>query len=426
MKNKSTKEDLREINNTSNVDPDVSYSIKTSKPIDVLMKVSAVLLAFILWFYAMAIDSPTSTRTISQVPVAIINEDKISLSILSGYDTTIDLVLQGKKSDLDKLTAENIEAYVDVEGINEADRYSLDIEVNVPSGINLLSKTSNTVTVYIDNTTTVSVPIEVKFKSFIISKEYVLGDPVTNINEVKITGPSAILEEINSAVAELELGNVTSSLRTVVPLVLVNSSGTVINNPYVKMNNSQVEVSVPLLATKTVPLTVTNKYGYFNDTNVKISIDPPSITLKGELKYLTGINSITIAQLDEKKITSDTLTQSIEIPENLTNVYGNETATITIKHIGTATKDIVIDDILVNNPNELSYELIDNFINLKIRGQETLLPFISADNIIATIDLGNITGSSGSLSVPVSITITGTTTSAIYEIGDYKATVNIK
>ncbi|NCB28406.1 MAG: hypothetical protein EOM63_01400, partial [Clostridia bacterium] len=54
------------------------------------------------------------------------------------------------------------------------------------------------------------------------------------------------------------------------------------------------------------------------------------------------------------------------LPEGVINVYGIDTAVISIRHIGTETKDIVIDKFTVINPEKLDYELLDEFITVKV------------------------------------------------------------
>lgn len=400
------------------------YRVKENRLSDLAIKILAVIVAFIIWFYAMSTDSPTFTKTFGAVPVDILNETETGLSIISGYDYTVDITVQGKKSEINKLDTKGIAAYVDAGGISMAGRYTLSINVTLPDGVTLTDKSVNSISVYMDNTMTKTVPVTVIFKNYMIDNGYELGSATPNISEIKVDGPGAVLDKITGAQVSLELGHITNSVTVTDSLSLVDADGNIVTNPYIKMQTTDVEVTVPVYITKNVPLEVGYKYGYFNSNTVKVTISPQPLCIKGDPIIINSINRIVIP-LDEKKVITDTISQAINLPDGVINVYGIETATIGIKHIGTETKDIVVDKFNVINPNGLTYELLDNFITVKVRGPFTDLPYISNISIKATVDLSGFSNVSGTSSVAVIIEITGLYKDSVYEVGEYKTSVKI-
>ncbi|MDD4772962.1 MAG: CdaR family protein [Eubacteriales bacterium] len=401
------------------------YGYRTNEPRipDIALKILAVVIAFIIWYYAMATDSTTFTRTFVAVPVDIINET--GFSVISGYDNTVDITVQGKKSEINKLTNEDIAAYADLGSVDTAGRHTVSINVSMPGNVSLTGKSADSISVYMDNTVTKTVPVTVVVVNYMIDNGYELGSPTPNIGEIKVEGPDGVLDKIVSAQVSLKLGHITNSVTVTDTLTPVDAEGNNVTNPYIRMLTTEVEVTVPVYITRNVPLQVGFKYGYFNDETVKITISPRSLLVRGDPKTINSFNQIIITTLDEKKIVTDNISEAIVLPEGVINVYGYETATIGIEHIGTDTKEIVIEKFNVINPENLSYELLDEFITVKVRGPSSSLPYISDVSVRASVDLSGYSNVSGTSSVAVNIEITGLYKTWVYEVGEYKTSVRI-
>ncbi len=46
---------------------------------------------------------------------------------------------------------------------------------------------------------------------------------------------------------------------------------------------------------------------------------------------------------------------------------GTETATISVRHVGTSLRTMTVDNITVENPSNLSYELVTESVEVKLR-----------------------------------------------------------
>jgi len=401
------------------------YNVKESRVWNFLIKIFSVILAFGVWIYAMSMENTDATSTFSDIPVKIMNIADSSLSVISGYDYTVDVTVKGKKNIMHDISADAIEAYVDASSVSAGGRYTLDIHVNVPGNLSVVEQSISSASVYIDKTTTKSVPISVKYKNFMLDGGYELGSAETNISEIKVEGPNAILELIVGAQTTLELGHITNSMTVTNSIELIDSDGNTVKNPYVTTSVDEVQVTVPLYMYKDVPLEITTKHGYWNSDNVKLRLDPAAIRIQGEPSVINNITRITLPSLDEKKVLTDTITQSIILPEGVTNTYGIETVKLSIEHIGTTTKDITIEEFAVNNPNGLHYTLLEDFISVKLRGPSSTIGYLSANNIRASIDLSSYTSVSGTIFVPVTITVIGAYGQNVYELGEYKISVFI-
>ena len=406
------------------------YQVKASKSERVIAKILCIVAAIVLWFYVVMTDTTTDEKTFSGIAVDIRGRDRIEntlgLTIISGYDFTVDITVRGPRAEINRLSVDSISAYIDTKEITAAGEYTLTVRTSLPSGMTAAGLSANYVTVYVDRSTTLSVPIEI-VTSQTIESNYTLGTPELNINTVNISGPAEVLAKVDHAQAAFDLGRVSKTLISTGKLVLVDSSGSEISDPYVRMQTNEVTVRFPVYVYKELPLKVEYKYGYYNSSNVDITISPKSIQVRGDPDVVESMDSVVLLQLDEKKILDDqTETANIMLADDVENVSGIKTATITITHKGTSTRDIIVSNITVKNPNDLDYTIDTATIKVRFRGIQSLLNMLNSNTVSASIDLGYLNKSTGTVSVPVSITINDALAGSVYEIGEYKLDVTIK
>ena len=71
--------------------------------------IGSILVAIALWIYVDTVTSPEVTLKVKNVPVEFSGEDTTladrGLMLLSGYDTTVDLVIKGPRNELRSWTA---------------------------------------------------------------------------------------------------------------------------------------------------------------------------------------------------------------------------------------------------------------------------------------------------------------------------------
>jgi YbbR domain-containing protein len=405
------------------------YQVRPGKYENLTAKILCVLTAIILWFYVVITDTTTDEKVFSGIGISIRNidriEEELGLSVITGYDSYVDLTVKGAKTDIYKLSANDISAYVDAREITGPGEYTLEIKTALPSGMSVSSQSTNYITIYVDKRTTKSVRVRVN-PSFAIESNYSMGTPEPSIDMVNVSGPAEVLDEIDSATVSLDLGKVTKTITATGKLELTDKNGSIITNPYVKLQTQEVTVRFPVYTYKEVPLTVSYKYGYYNDSNITVKINPETIRVKGEPEDLENMDSILLMQLDEKKITGDmTQTVAIMLSDDVENVSGIKNATVTITHKNTETYDIVVTNITVKNPNNLNYTIDTTSLNVRFRGTSTLLRYLNPNNIMATLDLGYLNNASGTVSVPVTISVKSDLAGSVYEIGEYKIDVTI-
>lgn len=406
------------------------YQVKESRNEKLIAKILCVLAAIILWFYVVMTDTTTDEKVFSGISVDIRGRDRIEdtlgLTIISGYDLTVDVTVKGPRADINRLTVDDVKAYIDMKTVDGAGEYTLPIRTSLPNGITAGALSANYMTVYVDKRTTISVPVKI-VTSQVIEADFTMGTPEPSIETVNVSGPEEVLRTIDHAEASFDLGRVSKTLISTGKLTLVDANGNEINNPYVRLQTSEVTVRFPVYIYRDFDLKVDTKYGYYDSTNSRITISPASIQVRGDPDVISSMDSVSLGQIDEKKITGDeTKNMAIMLPDGVENLSGTTTATVTITQIGTTTKKLNVTDINVVNPNGLEYTLERNSLTVTFRGTKTMLDMLSSRNVSLTLDLGYLNKTSGTVSVPVTVNVQSTLSGKVYEIGDYSMNVTIK
>ena len=149
-------------------------SAKKSKAINHIAQILCVVLAVIIWFYAVNVDSPIFTREIKDIPVEIQNVTG-NLSVLSGDGYTVTIRVRGRQSDVNRLQADDFTAYVDAAEMTEAGEQELSVQVKTPNGIALEEILDfKKITVYLDERISVSVPLVIDPSGYSYSSDYEL------------------------------------------------------------------------------------------------------------------------------------------------------------------------------------------------------------------------------------------------------------
>ena len=98
--------------------------------------IGSILVAIALWIYVDTVTSPEVTLKVKDVPVEFSGEDTAladrGLMLLSGYDTTVDLVIKGPRNELRKLDRSKIRIVANTSNIKEAGSRDPDLRGGVP------------------------------------------------------------------------------------------------------------------------------------------------------------------------------------------------------------------------------------------------------------------------------------------------------
>lgn len=397
----------------------------------------SILMAICLWMYVITTVSPNSKTTIDNLTVAFEGESWLlenrNLMITDGMDTTVDLELSGNRSDLNKLNRSNITLKVDLTKIYEAGETELSFTPSYPSdvspsAITVDSRNPASIKLKVEKRLIREVPVNVVFsgavpEGFIADTENALLDyPVVNVK-----GPASVVELIAQARIDVDMENRTESLSENYRYTLCDQDGNPLEVELVTTDVAEIHLDVKVQRFQEIPLKLNVVYGGgATEGYTRYEIKPTSIRVSGSEAVLADLTEIVLGTVNFAELRENTqMTYPINLPEGVTNLTGITEATADISFVGLSTKEFTVERItVVNVPEGLDYELMNEVIKVTLRGPVGMINQINPEDIVVTVDLSG--KEIGASTVKAHIAIKGDKFTAVGALGAHSVSVTLK
>lgn len=398
---------------------------------DIIALILSVLAALALWFYVMGVEAPTAEVDFFGVQVHYENENQMlnenGWSLLSEDSSTVDVKLRGKKSTLNRMSSEDIIAFVDLRQIDSVGETRLPVKFTLPEGVTCISE--QTALVQVDQVVSKKVPVAARVQNYSSAADLILGDLVCNLQEITVSGPDSTVKLVERAEVVIDMGGeqLTESKQFSVTPVLTDGDGHAVRSNYLDLSSTTVNVRLPVYLTRELDLTVTYKYGYYNADNVSVSVEPARIRVKGEPSVIRDLGAIVLGTLDETLIEDDVAyNMAIALPTGVISMDAAASATVRLQHVGTSVKRITVKDFHVDAPDGLQYRILTNSIDVLVRCDTGILNSLTASAITASIDLTTLGElKTGRVEKKVTVNLTGVFKDTAYVLGEYPVTVEL-
>lgn len=294
-------------NINQNAQGEVKAPKKRARLLDVIAYVVCLLIAFSIWAYVTVTENSEYEYQFKGVVVNLngvtaLKED-FDLAPISGYGQEITITVKGSRSDILEYTAEDIFAYVDLGKIQSAERYSLDVKVDLPAGMQFVSAEPAKINVFVDETIDKQVPVKVDLLYSAGNNVTVLPPEIDDEDiedgMVTVTGPKTIVDTIDHALVVKDIGSVSEGVNFNSQFTLVDRSGEEVKNPYIKTDVGEVSVSVRVMLEKVVPIKAvyTKESGDPYDYEVIWKYNGEiveSVRIMGDPSVISGYESVNI------------------------------------------------------------------------------------------------------------------------------------
>lgn len=367
-----------------------------------MILLSAVV-AFGLWVYVVTVISPEYETTISDIPVKIEGEDlleykKIPLVLMTEDLPKVDLKIYGNRSDLNKLTNENITIRVDVSNVAEPGEQSLNFTISYPGHINeneiqVQSRDPGRIQLTFERLVRREVPVEVIYsgtqaEGYIIDKSEVTLDH----EKISISGPESAVDKIAKAVIRVDLEGRTESFSESYRYTLCDENGKAVEASRIVTNAAEVKHSMIIRKVKEISLRVNlMEGGGATEDTVEVFIDPQTIRVAGSEAALEGLDELVLGNVDLSKISGMTrYDMDVVLPTGVTNITGVTRVGVIVRVKERQTKTFVItsDQIqLINVPENMDATLVSQSMTVTIRGTQEQLDQMTAGDIQVQVDL---------------------------------------
>ncbi len=390
--------------------------------------------AFGLWMYVITVVSPGSESTFTDIPVEIKNVNVLTdrnLMILADETPTVTLHLAGNRSDLLKLSSQNITVQVDASRIIEAGTAELGYTVSFPgdvpnNALTIQSRNPDYIVLEVVERVEKLIPVEFSINKEAIPENYISADPVTDVTQVRISGPKERVEQIEKAVVTIDLTGRTESVHENFTYTLCNGEGEPVDAKFVQTDTQQIFVDMLIRRYKVIPLKLTVvPGGGATENDVTYTLSPDEIMVYGSEAALARLEYLDVGALELSQLANDqTLTFPINLPEGITHETGEGTmVTVEVAFNNLEVKHLSVSNLLLENvPEGMSAKSYRAAVDVTVRGPKELVTLINASYLTLVADLSNVTP--GDHVWPVTVKV-DEKFAAVGAVGTYSVTVGV-
>lgn len=337
--------------------------------------------------------NPMWTEEFRNVKVNFLNEaslERQGIVILEPENVEIKVTISGRRSDVIKISADDIIAQVDLSGYGTGE-VKVPVYVQVPVGVTLEDYSPKEILFKFDRIVSKEVPVTVETTGE-LAEGYVLGNPTVKPQTVVVEGPSSWLNSLSKVVATVDVSGITDDIDVTRPIKLLDDEGNSVRGISTKQNS--VDITIPVYRVKSVPieLQTTNQLpdGY---ELVDIKLNPSKIDIVGRKEILDKIESISTVPIDINELISNTnVPVDLIIPEDvkLLNPDQKVTVTLNVEEIMTKTFELTLRDVEILNLSSglsINEDDLNSRFSLSIQGIRSVIEPLDKDDVQIQMDL---------------------------------------
>lgn len=397
--------------------------------------VLALVISSITWVYMSMGTTNDTSVTISNIPIQIELPDQLGnngLQVFSDTEQTATVTVTGSRAVLGSISTKDITVTAATNGIDSAGTYQISlsaVKTNPSANFQIISTvTPSNVNVIVDYLRETSFPIQenVVYK---VADGYYASTSLASKN-ITISGPQTEIAKIAKVSASAELnGTLDDSTSTTANIILYDKSGNKISTDLLKMEFDTVEASISVLPEKTVKVVpeFVNKPDGLDLGDDMLSVEPSKILLAGPKNVLDStdsvkLESIDFATLSNKRYEYDA--QGINIPTDCKNISNSTAAKLILDLSDLSKKTFTVDSFKVSGlSSKYKADVTQTNMSVTVIGSEKELKDLKSSDIECVIDTSDQSGTVGSVQMPVTFKLKGTST--CWVSGSYKANITI-
>lgn len=395
----------------------------------------SLVISTITWVYMSMGTTNDTTVTISNIPIQIELPDQLvnnGLQVFSDTEQTATVTVTGSRAVLGSISTKDITVTAATNGIDSAGTYQISlsaVKTNPSANFQIISTvTPSNVNVIVDYLRETSFPIQenVVYK---VADGYYASTSLASKN-ITVSGPQTEIAKIAKVSASAELdGILDDSTSATADILLYDKSGNRISTDLLKMEFGTVEASISVLPEKTVKVVpeFMNKPEGLNLGDDMLSVEPSEILLAGPKKVLDNTKSIKLESIDFATLSNKRYEyndQGINIPTDCKNISNSTAAKVVLDLSSLSKKTYTVDSFKVSGlSSEYKADVTQTNMSVMVIGSKKELENLKSSDIECIIDTSDQSGTVGSVQMPVTFKLKGTST--CWVSGSYKANITI-
>lgn len=404
-----------------------------------LWMVVSVILAIVVWAYVGDVANRDESGTVRNIPVNFVGLELLEsrgLMITDGLDQTVTLNVTAKRDAFRLLSAETVSITVDVSSVQQAGQFTqaYSIAYDLPSSVSYRSivvtdqyPLNATFTVAKQETRTIPVRGLVTGS---VAEGYQVGSFSFFPENIVVQGEASIVNQIEYALVTLSQEDMSTTYTGEQPYTFVSFVGEPVDATGLEVDYTLVQTMLPIIRLKEVELAVNLIPGggitaEMIKDYVTCEIIPESIMVSGAEDDLEGLQSLSLGDIDLAQVFgNETMTFTIPLAAELTNVSGVSEATVNISVHGLVTAIIESTNIeLINKPEGYRAEALTQTRQIQIRGTQEAVEAVTSSQIRIVGDLQNVTVSTGTQTIPAKVQVNSGSNVGV--LGEYTIVVSI-
>ena len=401
-----------------------------------LLMIFSLVMGVLSWMFVVIFVDNEIPWEFKGVPVDVYAEEELlsinSLRIVEDPQAEVTVVVEGGRIVVGGLEEGEIRIVADLEGISTPGDYAVKLKNVLTANQNYVVREikPSTVNVRVDRITTKRFEVKMDIDGPQVPDGYLNAGTTISPRAVEVTGPEADISRIAQCIVSASFSGrpLTENQTIRSEIKLFDEEGHEIPKDRLTMESDSANVTVQVLKQKRLPLRFEylNMPSGFPRDDLRFEMTDNSILVAGPEEVVDSYEELQIGYVDLSEVTPGFVQVfDISLPtgfisvENLRSVgvsFGGEGLTEAYFNVSQITP--------VNVP--INYDVTINTTQLfgvRIIGSSEVLETLTAKDIVAEIDFSERELSTGSSSLPVSISVPGR--KLAWAVGEYAAVVTI-
>ena len=352
----------------------------------------SIVCAIVLWAYITTVVNPATERTISGIPVELVNVDALNdrgFTVAEGMTFLVDVVVTGARSETLKLSPSDFRATADVTGYRKGSA-AIPVNVTLPNNMELVQVRPETIQVEIVDLITVFKQVRLEYE-----EEFPGGLEPGFIKiipeEMEVSGVAEDVDRVDYIRALVGTGDLTEEMNTFrVDVHAIDKEGEIIHK--VGLSQNSVEVTGMLCTTKRVPVEI-ETIGEANESiEVTDMFIPRFVTVRGAAADIEAFTEAECRPVDLSSITETVefmMEDILRLPDGIELAKSSKNLSLRIEVQGIARKEFrfTADMIEVRNLGpSLSGHVNTGSVTVTVLATRDVLAGITQDDLDLYVD----------------------------------------
>ncbi|MDD3746157.1 MAG: CdaR family protein [Anaerostipes sp.] len=371
---------------------------------NLLLKVISVVLAILLWLFVINTDNPVISKTFTDIPVEMLNEqvlDEMNQTYKVTSGSTVSFTVKGKKTIIDKLSVRDFRATADVSSMSKVNAIPIKIvPLKYKDQLEITSGNSQSVKVVLEDLKQSQLPVEVVIHGE-AADGYAVESKKATPNLVSISGPKSVVHEVESVRVEVNVSGLKNDINVTKAVRCYDADGDEVSQERLTLDTSKVKVKVMFARTKQVPLVVKTKGKPASGYSLgSITYSPKTVLVTGSKEALKEVDHLELTTLDvedsTKSVEKTIKPGDIKLPDGITFVESvNDMKDFVVKaNIAkeqSRTLTLDTDQIkLLNNDKNYKVTFDSGRVDVKVSGLKSVINNLSIKDLNPKIDLATL------------------------------------